>query len=131
MSTIIDGKANTLLDAEFGSGTPATWYIGLYTDMPDDDGTGGTEVAGGSYARVAVTNNSGNFPAAAARQKSNANDITFPTATANWGNVVGVGFFTASSGGTPAYKKELVADRTVNNGDVFQISATQLVLQVP
>jgi hypothetical protein len=131
MSTIVTATANAALDEEFGSGAPATWYIALYTALPADDGSGGTEVSGGSYARAAVTNNATNFPAASGRQKSNALAITFAQATANWGTVVGVGFFTASSGGTPVYKKALVTNRTVQTGDTFSFAATQLVLQVP
>jgi hypothetical protein len=120
--------ANEILDYKFGSGSPATLYFGLYTDMPDADGTGGTEVAGGSYARVAKTNNNTNFPAAAAGVKSNATAITFATASALWGDVVGVGIFDASSGGLPSYFDELENDRTVNNGDSFEFAIDQLVI---
>lgn len=131
MSTIIDSVANSKLDADFGSGTPATWYIALFTAMPAADGTGGTEVAGGSYARVAVTNNAANFPAAAARAKSNANAITFAQATAAWGTIVGIGFFEVLTVGTPKFIKTLVANKTIGNGDTFSIAATQLSLFVP
>lgn len=121
--------ANEVLDALFGSGTPGTLYIGLFTSMPASDGTGGTEVAGGSYARSAITNNATNFPAASAGEKSNANPINFATPTANWGTVVGIGIFAGSSGGTPKHFGELVESRTINNGDGFQIAATQLVIR--
>jgi hypothetical protein len=120
--------ANTILDALFGSGTPATLYIGIYTSAPSSDGTGGTEVTGGSYARVAVTNNAGNWPAASSGSKHNANAITFATATANWGSVVSAGVFAASSGGTPYYFGDLDTARTVNNGDTFSFAATQFVI---
>jgi hypothetical protein len=98
---ISEAYANTLLDLLYGSGTPATLYVGLYTSTPGPDGTGGTEVSGGSYARKAVTNNGTNFPAAVDGIKSNGTAITFATATADWGSVDGVGIFAASSGGTP------------------------------
>jgi len=52
------------LDNIYGSGTPATLYAAMMTTIPDGDGTGGVEFAGGTYARVAKTNNSTNFPAA-------------------------------------------------------------------
>jgi hypothetical protein len=119
--------ANAVLDAYFGSGTPATLYIGLFTAMPASDGTGGTEVTGGSYARKAVTNNSTNFPAAAGGAKANAVSIDFATATALWGNVVGAGVFPASTGGNPDYFAELDADRTVNSGDAFSFAIGQLI----
>lgn len=120
--------ANEILDYLFGSGTPATLYIGLYTASPNADGTGGTEVAGGSYARKAVTNNATEWPAAAGGVKSNANAITFVAATANWGSITDVGVFSALSGGTPKYFGELDTPRTVNNGDAFQFAPTQLVI---
>jgi hypothetical protein len=119
--------SNDVLDALFGSGSPATLYFGLYTDMPDPDGTGGTEVTGGSYARSSKTNNNTNFPAASGAAKSNATAITFATASALWGNVVGVGVFAAGSGGTPYYFGELENDRTVDTGDVFSFAIDQLV----
>jgi hypothetical protein len=120
--------ANEILDYLFGSGTPATLYIGLYTSAPNADGTGGTQVTGGSYARVAVTNNATNWPAAAAGVKQNATAITFATATADWGTIVSVGVFEASSGGTPDYFGDLDTPRTVNNGDAFSFAINQFVI---
>lgn len=79
--------------------TPTTLYVALYTSAPTDAG-GGTEVSGGSYARVAVTCNTTNWSApTSAGTTSNSNAITFPQATASWGNIVAVGFFDASTGG--------------------------------
>jgi hypothetical protein len=123
-----EAHANAVLDAYFGSGTPATTYIGLFTTMPAADGTGGVEVIGGSYVRKAITNNNTNWPAAAGAQKSNAVAIAFATATANWGNVQGAGVFSASSGGNPDYFAELDADRTINNGDAFEFATDQFVI---
>ena len=132
MPTISDTKANEYLDDNFGSGSPATWYIGRFTSMPSNgDLSNGTEVAGGAYARVAVTNNDTNFPDAVNRQKTNAAAITWAQATANQGTTVGIGFFTALSGGNPVYAKTLNAPKTVNNGDTFSIAADQLVINVP
>lgn len=78
---------------------PTTLYVSLYTAAPTDAG-GGTEVTGGSYARVAVTCNTTNWSAPGTPgSTSNSLTITFPTATASWGNVVAVGFHDASTGG--------------------------------
>lgn len=120
--------ANEILNYLFGSGSPATLYIGLYTSAPNADGTGGTEVTGGSYARAAVTNNATNWPAAAGGVKQNGTAITFATASANWGNVTSAGVFAASSGGTPKYFGDLDTDRTVNNGDAFSFATSQFVI---
>lgn len=105
----IDATELETLDAYFGATTlgPATWYVGLFTTMPNDAGSGGTEVSGGSYARVAVTNNGTNFPSA--NPKITGTAVTFPTATGSWGTVVGYGFFTASSGGTAKFVGKLLS----------------------
>lgn len=87
---------------------PATLYIAAFTVMPADDGTGGTEVTigQGGYARIAVTNNTTNFPAAVAANPTIsylAVSFSFPTATADWSsgaNIVGFGLYTAATGGT-------------------------------
>jgi len=56
-------------------------YISLHTADPTDTGTG-TEVTGGSYARVASS-----FGVASGTSGALASDAdaTFPTATAGWG----------------------------------------------
>lgn len=79
---------------------PTTLYVSLFTVAPTDAG-GGTEVTGGSYARVAVTCNTTNWAAPGATNGTTSNSvaITYPAATANWGNVVAVGFHDALSGG--------------------------------
>lgn len=64
-SVMGDGFAKRSLDAEFGAGLHGTIYAGLLLANPAGDGTGGTEFAGGTYARIGITDNSTNFPAAA------------------------------------------------------------------
>ena len=104
---------------------PATVYIALYTVAPGDAG-GGTEVTGGSYARVAVTNNLTNWPAAAAGAKANGTEITFPTATANWGTVVAFAILDAATGGNFLYWGDLTASKTINNGDTAKFAVGDL-----
>lgn len=91
-----------VLDHVFGKTSaytaPTNLYYALYTTLPDDTGSNGVEVSGGSYARVSVTNNATNFPNATAGNKANGNLITFAAPTANWGTVVGFGLCDASSG---------------------------------
>lgn len=126
-------ERNRVLDTRYGGAAsytkPATVYIALFTSMPTVLGNDGTEVAGGSYARVAVTNNATNFPNAVGGSKTNANAITFPGATASWGAVVGVGIYDAATSGNLQDFQALVTPKTVGNGDVFSLSAGQLTLQ--
>lgn len=101
------------------TGFPSTLYYALFTVAPTDAG-GGTEVTGGSYARVAVTPNSTNFTAASGGSPStngNATAITFPGPTANWGTAVSMAIMSASSGGTMWRQTALTTPKTINNGD--------------
>jgi hypothetical protein len=116
-----------LLDHVFGAAAyvaPVTLYPALFTVAPTDAG-GGTEVAGGSYARPAVTNNATNFPAAAAGAKSNGTAITWPTATADWGTVVAIGLYDAVTGGN-LLGWCLVTNQSVPNGVTYSIPVGEL-----
>jgi len=66
---------NAGLDAVFGSGTPVTFYMALYSAAPTKAG-GGTELTGNGYARTSVTNNGTNFPGAAGGAKTTGADFT-------------------------------------------------------
>jgi len=119
---------NELLDHVFGNAAytaPATLYVALFTATPSDAG-GGTEVSGGSYARVAVTNNATNFPAASAGVKSNGTAITFPMATASWGTVAAFGIFDAVTAGNLLAWGALSASRAVANLDIVYFPAGDL-----
>ncbi len=126
-----------VLDQLFGAtaySTPATLYVALYTATPSDSG-GGTEVSGGSYARVAVTNNTTNFPAStggAPASKSNGTAITFPAPTAAWGVVTSFGVLDASTAGNLLWWGALTVSKTINNGDAapsFAASALTFTLE--
>lgn len=55
-SALTDYLANNWLDKVLRAqafSAPGTVYLGMFTEAPADDGTGGTEVAGGGYARKA------------------------------------------------------------------------------
>ena len=108
-----------LLDHVLGNAAytaPATVYIALFTVAPTDAG-GGTEVTGGAYARLAITNNATNWPAASAGLKSNGTIFTFVTATANWGTVLAMGIYDAVTAGNLLYWGDLTVSKAVNNGD--------------
>lgn len=103
---------------------PATIYLALFTTATDDAG-GGTEVSGGSYARQAVT-----LSAASGGASENSADITFPTATADWGTVTHVALMDAITGGNMLMHTPLDASKTVNDGDTFKINAGDLDVTV-
>lgn len=120
-----DYLENALLDHVLGGGDftrPATVYAAAFTVAPGDAG-GGTEVSGGSYARVAITNNATNWPAASGGAKANGTDITFPQATASWGTVAAVALFDAAVAGNMLYWGDLAASKTIDSGDTLVIAA--------
>jgi hypothetical protein len=125
-SGIADYAENKILDHSVGktSWTMPTAYVALYTAIPSDTG-GGTEVTGGAYARY--TTSGATWNAAASGSISNAVDITFPTATANWGTITGVAILDAATSGNFIWWGDLSATKVVNNGDVFKFLAGQLV----
>lgn len=131
-SSLSDAQAEEILDALFGSTTigPATWYVALYTTTVTP-GSAGTEVDTGvwtNYARVAVTNNSTNFPAASGRTKSNGAVIDFGTATIASGTVTvkAFGLYEGLSGGSPKLTNDLTAEKVINNTDPVSIQTGAL-----
>lgn len=124
-----DFLENELLDHVFGAAAytaPATLYMAAFTSTPNDAG-GGTEVSGGSYARVAVTNNATNFPAASGGSKTNGTVIDWPEATASWGSIVGIAIYDASSGGNQLGWSD-TSSTTINSGDTLRLQANDLTI---
>lgn len=144
MAALSDYLENKLIDQLFRGQAytfPTTLYVGLYTANPTDVG-GGTEVTGGSYARVAVTSSLANWAgtqgagttvasSGTTGTTSNNNAITFPAPTANWGVVTGMGIFDAASAGNLLVFSALTTSKTVNNGDAApSFPAASLTVQI-
>lgn len=117
------------LDLWFGGQSvtpPATLYAQAYTVTPSDSG-GGTQVTTNGHARVAITNNLTNFPAASGGAKSNGTAITWGAASGgSWGSVVAVAFFDASSGGNMIGWSDLAVAKTIDDGDTLYIPVGSL-----
>ena len=125
MAGFTDYLEDKVLEHVFGGNAytaPGTLYVALYTVAPTDTG-GGTEVTGGAYARQ-----SGAFTVSGTNptQASNSAAIEYPTATANYGTVVAVGIFDASSSGNLLAYANLTASKVVSTGDVFRFNAGDL-----
>ncbi len=113
----------------------ATYYLALMTakgtTAQSDANTNWTEVTGGSYVRKSVTNNSTNFPAptgTAPTQTTLHILTTFVTPTADWGTVIAVAIYDASSSGNLIAWGDLTANQTINNGNTVQFAADALVI---
>lgn len=125
-----DYLENQILDHILGGPDytrPATVYIALFTAAPNDAG-GGTEVTGGDYARVAVTNNATQWPAASGGGKANGEDITFPTATASWGTVVAFAIFDDPTAGNMLFWSTLSVNKTITTGDSAKFAAGDIAI---
>lgn len=122
MAGLTDAYELPALKAIFGDGKtadfPATYHVMLFTVMPNDAGTGGTEVAGAGYGRVAVANTNANWDVTAVPVK-NKNNVTFPAATANYAaQVVGWGLATLAAAGAIVFTAQLAGPATFLVGEV-------------
>ncbi len=97
---------------------PTVLAVALYTAAPGDAG-GGTEVTGGSYARVQRDPLDANWSAASATDglTDNVASLVFPTPSANWGLVTHNALLDATSAGNFLFTAALTASKTINNGD--------------
>lgn len=104
-----------------------TMYVALFTTQPAEDGTGGVEVSGNGYTRVATAATDWN--AATAVDPSvvdNATAITFPEATGAWGNVVAFGLYDAASVGNFLGANTLAVAKSPTTGDTPSFAAGTL-----
>lgn len=125
---IFRAQALGITGASAGAGSgPATLYVGLYTAI-DGATDAGTEVTGGSYARVAVPSSLANWAGTqgagtttastgTSGTTSNNNTITFPAPTAGWGVIVGIAVHDAATGGNLIWYAPLTTSKTINAGD--------------
>ena len=121
---------NKLVDALYRAqalAAPATLFVSLHTTT-STAATPGTEVTGGSYARVSVTSALANWAGTQSAGSttvstgtggttSNNGTVTFPAPTANWGVITGFCLFDASTAGNCWAFGLLTTAKTVNNGD--------------
>ena len=125
MAGFSDYLEDKVLDHVFGGNAysaPSTLYVALYTVAPTDTG-GGTEVSGGGYVRQSSAFTvSGTNPTTA----SNSAAVEYPTATADYGTVVAVGIFDASSSGNLLAYANLTTSKVVSTGDVFRFNTGDL-----
>lgn len=143
-ASMADYLENKLVDHTF-RGTAytagANIFVGLSTSACSDSATG-TEVTGGSYARVSVTSNTTNWAGTQSAGStavssgtggttSNNGAITFPAPTANWGSVTHVIMMDASSAGNILFCIALTTGKTINNGDAApSFAAAALTMQI-
>lgn len=139
---LLRAQAIGITGASAAAGTgPTSVYVALLTAAPSDAG-GGTEVTGGSYARVAVTSALANWAGTQSAAStiassgtggttSNNSAITFPAPTANWGVVTHFGIYDTSTVGNLLIWAALTVSKTINNGDAApSFAAAALTYQI-
>lgn len=124
---------NTGASATIPAGLDASnMYLALFTVMPTDSTTG-TEVTGGSYARVAVDRTGTGFAAATGTTATTVPNATttFPTATADWGTIVGFGWCKSLAGALSTdlvFWGDVTVSKAVLNGDTASFLAATLTI---
>jgi len=102
--------------------SPTTVYVGLFTVAPTDS-TSGTEVSGGSYARQVLS-----VSTASDGVVTSDADVTFPQATASWGNIVALGIHDADTSGNLLMYTDLTTSKTIDEGDILKVSSGSLTV---
>lgn len=124
----------------YSSTTPTNYYIALYSTACSDSAMG-TELTGGSYARVSIarsqaawTATQGGTGVASSGTNgtvTNAVAITFTTATADWPSATYWGIVdTASGAANQIICSALTAARTVTNGTTASFAPGALTVQI-
>lgn len=128
-----DFTENKLLNLLFSraawSGKPTNLYFSLFTVTPSDDGTGGTEVSGGGYARSVVAVDAANWTISGG-SAVNVNAISWAVATASWGLVSAVGVYSAASAGTLLQVIPLAIPVQVDQFNQFKFDAGGLTMVI-
>jgi hypothetical protein len=125
--------ANRILDYEFGitSYTPeATYYVGLLTALPDEDGVSYTIAS--SIPLLAVTNNTTNFSSATSKTKKNATVMSW-SAFPGQRVLLGAAIFDDGSMTHILRWGEFSSPVTVESGQPFEIAVNggQFTIRTP
>jgi len=110
-----------LLDHVVGktSFTMPTCYVGLSTADPTDDASGNAEPADG-YARVATDGDDWN--ASSGGSISNAEDITFPEASGDWGTITHFALWDAATVGNMLAHGALASSKHIESGEIAKFA---------
>lgn len=123
MAAMSNYLENALLNAVLRNTSytsPSTVFVALYTTDPGESGSG-TEVSGGSYARVA-----GTFGAPSNGVSTNSGAIEFAQATGSWGTVSYMALHDAITSGNMLFYGSLTTSKAIESGDIFKFASGQL-----
>lgn len=109
---------------------PTNLHVALHTSDPGDAPDGTTEVSAGDYSRVS-TSTPGDWNTPASNQFDNANEISFGTATSDWGTISHVSLWdgaATSDNALAAYG--LDSNKTINTDDEAKFAAGDLSFSI-
>ena len=98
-------------------------FLGLFTLAPGRDGSDGAEVGGNGYARQPIT-----FGNPTQGEMTNVNPVHFPQASANWGEVTGLGIWDAQVDGNLLWFDDFAQSLNVTAGAFFILRIADLTL---
>lgn len=138
-----DYGENQIIDTVFraqATSLGANVFVGLST-ASCSDGSVGTEVTGGSYARVSVarslaawagTQSAGSTVASSGTGGVTSNNavITFATPSAGWGLVTHAFVADAATGANILFCQALGTSKTINSGDTVSFPAASLTFTI-
>ena len=131
--------ANNILNYLFAKtaslSAPSAVYIGLCTNDPEADGGTFTELSGGGYSRVLISQRGATYPNvignASARAISNQYQINWTKATLDWAEAKGFGLFESATGGSPFFYGKLEEPVTCVAGAVALFDPQTLRISFP
>lgn len=101
-------------------------WVGLSIADPLDDASGNDEPSGSAYARVSTVSGDWNASTGSPSTVDNANDLTFPEATGDWGTVSHFTLWDAATVGNMLAHGSLSASKPIGNGDTAKFAAGDL-----
>lgn len=134
MAGFSDYTENKVLDLLFNEGTLSVpgIYLALFTSdagLEESESSSWTEITdtSGSYQRIDIKT-LGGFTSASNGSVSNAQDMEFPVAKADWGTITYTAVMDAATGGHVLAYGPLLNPRTIYNGDSVKVPAGALVI---
>jgi hypothetical protein len=126
MADFVESIRNGWLD-DF---TSTTKYLALFDGDPQG---AGTEISGGSYARVEIT--ASDWAAASGGTLSNTAEKSFPQASADWNSGSAISHFAICTAGTADVSDveasdALTTSKTVTSGDTASFAVGELDLTI-
>lgn len=110
---------------------PSGIWVALFQTLPEADGTSGVEVSAGGYARIKHGPGNAQWAESVPGALYNASPVAFGTPTADWGDIIGVGFYTSLTGGNLLNAAALNTPITIKAFDTpLQFAVGELTIEV-